>query len=57
MGERSGIIYQTGQRVSTTGIYEVTGTQLATAAREQESAVRLLRRGEVFPTYEGWEVC
>jgi hypothetical protein len=57
MSEHSGIVYQTGQKASTTGIYEVMGLNLAATAQKRESASRLFRRGEVFPSYEGWEVC
>lgn len=50
-------IYQTGQRVPVSGNYEVVGVNLATARNKKEKALRLMQRGEIFPNYEGWEVC
>src|SRR5882724_10847509 len=50
-------IFQTGQRVPASGIYEVVGVNLAAAHNKKEKAIRLLKLGEVFPNYDGWEVC
>ena len=50
-------IYQTGQQVPASATYEVVGVNLATAKNKKEKALRTLLRGEIFPNYEGWEVC
>ncbi len=50
-------IYQTGQQVPISGTYEVVGVNLTAAQSKKEKALRLLQRGEIFPNYDGWEVC
>ncbi len=57
MGKCAGHFYQSGERVSTTGTYEVIGVTRSAATQQQESALRHFQLGEFFPTYDGWEVC
>ncbi len=57
MGNCEGHFYQSGERVSTTGTYEVIGVTRAATTQQQESALRHFQQGEFFPTYDGWEVC
>ena len=50
-------IYQTGEHVAVSGTYEVVGAKQADTHNKKEKPLRLLQRGEIFPNYEGWEVC
>jgi hypothetical protein len=50
-------IYQTGQRVPISGHYEVVGVNLTAVKNKKEKAFRAMEKDEVFPNYEGWEVC
>jgi hypothetical protein len=50
-------VYQTGQLVPVNGTYEVVGANLTTASPKLENPILILHINEVFPTYEGWEVC
>jgi hypothetical protein len=57
MARYSSCVYQTGQLVPFNGTYEVVGANLATVSHKPEHPIRILHINEVFPTYEGWEVC
>ncbi len=57
MGKCTGNLYQSGERVSTTGTYEVIGVTRVTTTQQKETALRHFQQGEIFPTYDGWEVC
>lgn len=51
--ERSSPVYQSGEPVPALGIYEIVDSN-----RTRAAAARLvLQPGDVFPVYEGWEVC
>ncbi len=56
MAMKSSSIYQSGQKVPLTGIYQVVGIPPATR-QKRRNATRTLRMGDLFPAYEGWEVC
>jgi hypothetical protein len=61
MSDQVNTLYQSGQIVPTTGIYEVAGAEhdrpspmpTRRATGELESPVRELREGEMFPSYKG----
>jgi hypothetical protein len=57
MTRYSSHVYQTGQLVPANGTYEVVGANLAPASHKPEHPIRTLDLNDVFPTYEGWEVC
>ena len=53
MNANRGHIYQSGEHVSISGMYEVVGlTKYVNANR-----VQLLHTGEIFPCFDGVEVC
>jgi YjzC-like protein len=45
-------VYQSGQPVPVTGIYEVAGAQTKSPT-EKESPTRELKAGDLFPNFEG----
>jgi hypothetical protein len=46
-------VYQSGQPVPETGIYEVAGAQTQSPTANKESPTRELKAGELFPNFEG----
>jgi hypothetical protein len=54
--EDSHSVYQTGQKAPRSGTYAVVGVK-PTTQQKPESAIRCLNLDDVFPSYEGWEVC
>jgi len=53
MAEQSSKVYQSGQPVPVTGVYEVAGAQTKSPKEGEESPVRELKEGELFPNFEG----
>jgi hypothetical protein len=51
------MIFQSGQKVPTSGPYEVVGASPTTVTAQGETAPRDLTAGETFPAFQGWEVC
>jgi hypothetical protein len=56
MNEHLGSIYQSGQRVPISGLYEVVGVNSALSIHSAEG-IRQLHQDEYFPSYQGWDVC
>ncbi len=52
MAETSSTVYQSGQTVPVTGIYEVAGAETRSPT-DKESPIRELKAGEMFPNFEG----
>jgi hypothetical protein len=52
VAETSSTVYQSGQIVPVTGIYEVAGAQTR-GPGDKESPIRELKAGEMFPNFEG----
>jgi hypothetical protein len=50
---KSSTVYQSGEKVPTTGTYEVAGAEPKVTTDKDKSAVRVLHEGELFPDYEG----
>ena len=46
-------VYQSGQVVPVTGMYQVVGTHTQAVTDRNETNVRQLRAGELFPNYQG----
>jgi len=57
MPEKFDIIYQSGEKIPFSGIFEVVGARLVYAAQRNVDTPRELKLGEAFPAYEGMEVC
>lgn len=52
-----GRIYQSGERVSISGAYEVVGLAGRSSKSIKTDPVQQLHIGEIFPCFEGLEVC
>jgi hypothetical protein len=50
-------IYQSGEQVPQSATYQVVGANENATAEKKERAIRTLHVGEIFPSYEGQEVC
>ncbi len=50
MDGKSNCLFQSGNRIETSGLYELIGTG-------QETIIWELQAGERFPYFDGWEVC
>jgi hypothetical protein len=50
-------IYQSGEQVPHSATYQVVGANPNTAPDKKEHAVRTLKMGDFFPSYEGRAVC
>ena len=57
MPQKFDAIYQSGEKIPLSGTFEVVGVTVAHAAQRHERAIRELKAGEAFATYEGLEVC
>ena len=56
MNNQSSVIYQSGQTVVVTGMYEVVGINRNAKVKTGEFVLRSLYAGEKFPCFEGREV-
>ncbi len=54
MIENANRIFQSGQRVPNSGVFELVGSPVH---RASPISVQKLKVGQVFPCFDGWEVC